>query len=88
VSLLRPFRFGSSSHATATAAEYAEAARRVEALGYDTFVTPDHFEQPWFTVGPALVAAAYATTTFRVGSLDYCGVGPPDHVGEGARTRD
>jgi len=72
VSELRPFRFGGSSHASATAAEYAEAARRVEDLGYDTFVMPDHFEQGWFAVGPALVAAACATTTLRVGSLVYC----------------
>ena len=71
MSTLRPFRFGAGSHATATAAEYAEAARRIEGLGYDIFVVPDHFEQAWFAVGPALVTAANATTTLRVGSLVY-----------------
>jgi len=71
VSTSRPFRFGTGAHATATAAEYAEAARRIEDLGYDTLVVPDHFERAWFAAGPALVAAASATTTLRVGSLVY-----------------
>ena len=32
---------------------------------------PDHFEQQWFAVGPAVVAAACATSTLRVGCLVY-----------------
>ncbi|HEY5783920.1 MAG TPA: TIGR03621 family F420-dependent LLM class oxidoreductase [Microlunatus sp.] len=71
MSTSRPFRFGTGAHATATAAEYADAARRIEDLGYDTLVVPDHFERAWFAAGPALVAAASATTTLRVGSLLY-----------------
>jgi probable F420-dependent oxidoreductase len=71
VSPARRFRFASSAHTTPTAAGFAEAARRVEALGYDTFVLPDHFEQQWFAVGPGLVAAACATDTLRIGSLVY-----------------
>jgi len=71
MSLSRPFRFASSSHPTPTAAAFAEAARRVEALGYDTFVLPDHFEQQWYPVGPGLTAAACATKTLKLGSLVY-----------------
>jgi probable F420-dependent oxidoreductase len=71
VSPSRPFRFASSSHTTPTAAEFADAARRVEALGYDTFVLPDHFEQQWFAAGPGLMAAAAATDTLRISSLVY-----------------
>jgi probable F420-dependent oxidoreductase len=44
----------------------------VEALGYDTLLVGDHFDQEWFAVGPALVAAACATTTLQVGCFVYC----------------
>jgi probable F420-dependent oxidoreductase len=67
----RSFRFAGSAYATATGSEFVEAARRVEALGYDTFLLADHFQQEWFAVGPALAAAAAATSTLRVGSLVY-----------------
>jgi probable F420-dependent oxidoreductase len=33
---------------------------------------PDHFEREWFAAGPALTAAACATTTLRVGTTLYC----------------
>ena len=48
---------------------------------------PDHFEQGWFAVGPALVAAACATTTLRVGSLVYSNTSgiPPCSPGGGHR---
>jgi alkanesulfonate monooxygenase SsuD/methylene tetrahydromethanopterin reductase-like flavin-dependent oxidoreductase (luciferase family) len=68
----RPFRFGGGAAATATAIQFAENARRLEALGYDTLLMPDHFEREWFAVGPAVVAAACATSTLRVGCLVYC----------------
>jgi probable F420-dependent oxidoreductase len=67
----RRFRFAGSAHASATGTEFIEAARRVEALGYDTLLLADHFEPGWFAVGPALAAAAAATSTLRVGSLVY-----------------
>lgn len=66
------FRFGGSAHTTSTAAELAERARRVEGLGFDTFVLPDHFEPGWFAAGPALTAVACATTTLRIGTTVYC----------------
>jgi probable F420-dependent oxidoreductase len=68
---MRRFRFAGSAHATATGSEFVEAAHRVEALGYDALLLPDHFEQEWFAVGPALAAAAAATSTLRVGSVVY-----------------
>lgn len=67
----RRFRFAGSLQSTSTGREFGEAARRMEALGYDTLLLADHFEQGWFAVGPALAAAAAATTTLRVGSLVY-----------------
>jgi probable F420-dependent oxidoreductase len=66
-----PLRFGAGLAATSSAAEFAENARRIEGLGYDIGLVADHFEESWFAAGPALVAAALATTTLRVGSLVY-----------------
>jgi len=45
-------------------------ARHVEDSGYHTLLMPDHFG-PRFALAPALVLAAEATTTLRVGSLVY-----------------
>jgi len=45
-------------------------ARHVEDVGYHTLLMPDHFG-PRFALAPALVLAAEATTTLRVGSLVY-----------------
>ena len=64
----RPFRFAVQAHHAASAREWRETAKSAEAMGYSTLYLPDHFsEQP----GPvaALMAAADATTTLRVGSL-------------------
>jgi probable F420-dependent oxidoreductase len=62
----RPFRFATAPLATATAAEYAETARRVEGLGYAVLLTGDHFRPRWFEPGPACTAAALATSSLRV----------------------
>jgi probable F420-dependent oxidoreductase len=62
----RPFRFGAAPYATASAAAYFDTARRIEALGYATLQTADHFNLRWFEPGPALMAAALATSTLRV----------------------
>lgn len=62
---------GAGSAATSSAAEFTENARRIEGLGYNTCLVADHFEEWWFAAGPALVAAALATTTLRVGSYVY-----------------
>jgi probable F420-dependent oxidoreductase len=65
---LRTFRFGVQEHGVASSADWREKARRAEALGYSALYLPDHFsDQP----GPiaALMAAAAATSTLRIGSL-------------------
>ncbi|MHB8647734.1 MAG: TIGR03621 family F420-dependent LLM class oxidoreductase [Thermomicrobiales bacterium] len=61
----RPFRFVTGAPVTASVAEYTESARRVEALGYSTFTTGDHFVSG-FEAGPAMTAAALATSTLHV----------------------
>src|SRR6266850_5309500 len=63
-----PFRFGVNVRTAASGAAWAEAARRVEALGYSTLTVPDHFTD-MFSPIPAIVAAAAATTRLRVGTL-------------------
>ncbi len=64
----RPFRFGVQVSKTTTAAEWIELARRAEGTGYDVLTMPDHFTDQLAPV-PALMAAASATTTLRVGAL-------------------
>lgn len=66
----QPFRFGAGAFSAASASEWAEAARRAEAFGYDILLIPDHFSDV-FAAGPALTAAALATTTLRVGTAVY-----------------
>ena len=65
---MRQFRFGVQEHGATTARAWRDKARQIESLGYSALYLPDHFgDQP----GPiaALMAAADATTTLRVGSL-------------------
>lgn len=73
VSADRPFRFSvqCSSPAAIDARSWRELARRCEALGYTTLTVSDHLDEQ---VGPiaALMAAADATTTLRIGSVVFC----------------
>ncbi len=64
----RAFRFGVQEHRASSAATWREKARLVESLGYSTLYIPDHFGDQ---LGPiaALMSAADATNTLRVGSL-------------------
>jgi probable F420-dependent oxidoreductase len=64
----RRFRFGAQLSYACTAEEWAAKARRVEDLGYATLCVPDHFDDQLAPL-PALVAAAAATETLRVGTL-------------------
>lgn len=64
----KPFRFGVQAAIAGSGREWTELARRVEALGYDILSIPDHIGSR-FAWGPALTAAAAATTTLRVGTL-------------------
>jgi len=64
---MKPFRFGVNVGPSRSRAEWREKARRLEGLGYDTLTVPDHLTD-FFAPMPALVSAAEATTTLRVGT--------------------
>ncbi len=69
----RAFRFGVIDESSLSREEWIQKAQRVEQLGYSTLLIRDHFIQGDFNHQlapvPALVAAADATKTLRVGSL-------------------
>ncbi len=67
--MARPFRFSLQTARAGSAREWRDKARRAEDLGYSALHVPDHFVGAPFAVVPALMAAADATTTLRVGSL-------------------
>ncbi|MEX2315388.1 MAG: TIGR03621 family F420-dependent LLM class oxidoreductase, partial [Thermomicrobiales bacterium] len=62
----RPFRFAAGQFTEPTRQAWAERARLIEAYGYDALVIPDHFGTV-FAPALALLAAANATTTLRIG---------------------
>lgn len=67
---MHPLRFGVMVTTPPTSGvEWAERARRYEAMGFSVLSLPNHLAgqpaAPW----PALMAAAAATTTLRVGTL-------------------
>ena len=62
------FRFGIQTSNAPSAEAWAEKARKIESLGFSTLVIPDHFNDQLAPM-PAMMAAADATTTLRVGSL-------------------
>ena len=64
----RPFRFGVQASGADTRSAWVALARRVEGYGYSTLTMPDHLNEQLAPV-PALMAAADATTTLRVGAL-------------------
>jgi probable F420-dependent oxidoreductase len=65
--LPKPFRFGVVAAQARSGEEWADKARRVESMGYATLLTPDGLQ---YTLAPlpALMAAAMATRTLRVGT--------------------
>jgi probable F420-dependent oxidoreductase len=69
----RAFRFGVIDESSLSRKEWIQKAQRVEQLGYSTFLIRDHFIHGDFNHQlapvPALMAAADATKTLRVGSL-------------------
>ena len=70
----RHFRFGVSVP-VANASMWPELARKVEGLGYDVLLVTDHLTgqtADQLAPIPAMMAAAAATTTLRVGSLVLC----------------
>jgi alkanesulfonate monooxygenase SsuD/methylene tetrahydromethanopterin reductase-like flavin-dependent oxidoreductase (luciferase family) len=64
----RKFRFSVQEHRAVSATGWRDRARAIEAMGYSTLYLPDHLGDQ---MGPiaALMAAADATTTLRIGSL-------------------
>ncbi|MEY2433993.1 MAG: hypothetical protein QOC92_3718 [Acidimicrobiaceae bacterium] len=64
----RPFRFGVQASVASNRSEWVALARRVEANGYSTLTMPDHFSDQLAPV-PALMSAADATESLRVGAL-------------------
>jgi probable F420-dependent oxidoreductase len=69
----KPFRFGvqCSTPPDYRRQSWAELARTCEDLGYSVLTVADHFDDQYAPV-PALMAAADATTTLRVGALVLC----------------
>jgi probable F420-dependent oxidoreductase len=64
----RKFRFGVQAGSAAAGQDWAAVARRVEDHGFSSLFVPDHFGEQLAPV-PAMMAAADATTTLRVGAL-------------------
>jgi probable F420-dependent oxidoreductase len=64
----KPFRFGVQEHSALSAKAWRDRARLVEALGYQVLYLPDHFGEQLAPIA-ALMSAADATNTLRVGSL-------------------
>lgn len=67
---MHPFRFGISTSWARSGEDWLALARRVESLGYDTLLMPDHLGRQLSPVG-GLAAAAAVTTRLRVGALVY-----------------
>jgi probable F420-dependent oxidoreductase len=65
---IRPFRFGIQASSAPDKKSWSDLARRAEANGFDVLTMPDHFTEQLAPM-PALMAAADATTTLRVGAL-------------------
>ena len=60
-----PFRFGVQSRSAGPREPWLETVRRIEALGYDTIIWPDHFVRGFEPVA-AMAAAAIATERLKV----------------------
>jgi probable F420-dependent oxidoreductase len=66
----KPFRFGIQVSSAGSRKEWIDIARKVEDLGYATLTVADHLDDQFATT-PALMAAADATSTLRLGALVY-----------------
>jgi probable F420-dependent oxidoreductase len=66
--MVRPFRFGVSVRRATNRRDWQEKARRAEALGYASFLVPDHLVDILPPLVP-LVSAAEATESLRVGTF-------------------
>lgn len=66
--MTHPFRFGVQASASASRGDWITQAKLIESLGYSTLTMPDHFTDQLAPV-PALMTAADATSTLRIGAL-------------------
>jgi alkanesulfonate monooxygenase SsuD/methylene tetrahydromethanopterin reductase-like flavin-dependent oxidoreductase (luciferase family) len=64
---MKPFRFGVNGWHARSRAEWQDKARKIEALGYNTLLMPDHLTDLVAPI-PAALSAAEATTHLRVGT--------------------
>ena len=64
----KPFRFAVNVARAASRAEWVDKARKLEDLGYSVLTMPDHLTDMLAPL-PALVSAAEATKTLRVGTM-------------------
>jgi probable F420-dependent oxidoreductase len=62
----KPFKFGAKATWASSGAEWAGLAKQAEDLGYVSFQIDDHFNKAFAPV-PAIMAAACATNTVKVG---------------------
>lgn len=67
---VRPFRFGIQL-SSLPVDDWADSARRTEALGYSSLVVPDHFSASLWDPTTMLGGVAAVTRTLRVGALVY-----------------
>jgi alkanesulfonate monooxygenase SsuD/methylene tetrahydromethanopterin reductase-like flavin-dependent oxidoreductase (luciferase family) len=51
--MTKPFRFGVSVFQAETGEAWREKARRVESLGFDVLLMPDHISSPLLSYAPA-----------------------------------
>src|SRR4051794_34210593 len=65
----RPFRFGGGVLNVHSRDEWIQHARKAEAQGFATFLLAEHTDAAWLPPLAALMAAADATTTLRVGTF-------------------
>lgn len=69
--MTRPFRFGVQTRTAENRSDWVELARKIEDRGYDTLTLPDHLDEQ-LSPTVALMAAADATESLRVGTLVWC----------------
>ncbi len=67
----RPFRFGLQAKGPADPVGFRQLASKAEDLGWSTLTMADHVDEALAPI-PALVAAAGATTTLRIGTMVLC----------------
>jgi len=64
---MKTFRFGVNVRPSRSRADWVEKVRKLEDLGYATLTVPDHLSD-FFAPMPALISAAEATKSIRVGT--------------------